>query len=137
VVKLCDQLNTLTTHHFTAVEQAAYLSYCKENMDTNTVLILLDFAQNYSFLEQDAVQGYHCDNSQATLHPFVIYYRNSCAEKEINIINVCVISNCLTHDSVAVHCFQHIVVNCQMGRMCVMGLVGQLKGWQLDGVFSN
>ena len=38
------------------------------------VLILLNFAENYSFVVQDAVQGYHWNNSQATLHPFVAYY---------------------------------------------------------------
>ena len=33
-----------------------------------------DFSENYSFIVQDAVQGYHWNNSQVTLHPFVYYY---------------------------------------------------------------
>ena len=31
----------------------------------NEIIVLLDFAENYSFLVQDAVQGYHWENSQA------------------------------------------------------------------------
>ena len=40
-------------------------------------LIVLDFAINYSSVIHDAVQGFHWNNSQATLHPMVIYYNNS------------------------------------------------------------
>lgn len=110
VAKLCDQLNILTAHHYTAIAQAAYLKYCKENLDSSTVLILLDFAENYSFVVQDAVQGFHWNNSQATLHPFAIYYQNNTAESEISMISICIISDCLVHDSVTVHCFQQVVI---------------------------
>ena len=36
---------------------------------------LLYFAENYSFIVQDAVQGHHWNNSQATLHPFAVYFK--------------------------------------------------------------
>jgi hypothetical protein len=35
-----------------------------------------DFAENYSFIVKDAAQGFHWENSQATLHPFLAYYRS-------------------------------------------------------------
>ena len=35
---------------------------------------MLDFAENYSFLVQDASPGFHWNKSQATIHPFVIHY---------------------------------------------------------------
>ena len=35
---------------------------------------MLDFADNYSTIVQDAAQGFHWNNSQATIHPFVLYY---------------------------------------------------------------
>ena len=44
---------------------------------------------------QDSVQGYHWDNTQATLHPFVIYFKEA----------VCIISDHLKHDTIAVHFF--------------------------------
>ena len=40
------------------------------------MLILLNFAENYCFVVQDAVQGCHWNNSQATLYPFVAYCLN-------------------------------------------------------------
>ena len=38
-------------------------------------MIMFDFAENYSFMVQDEVQGFHWNNAQATLHPFLIYSR--------------------------------------------------------------
>ena len=40
----------------------------KENLPEDTAILLLDYAENYSYVVQDAVQGDHWDNSQATLH---------------------------------------------------------------------
>jgi hypothetical protein len=34
-----------------------------------------EFAKNYSFVLQDGAQGFHWNNIQATIHPFVIYIR--------------------------------------------------------------
>ena len=41
-------------------------------------VVLMDFAENYSFLCQDAVQGFHWDTSQAPLHFVAVYYRDNC-----------------------------------------------------------
>ena len=35
---------------------------------------MLDFAENYLIIVQDATQGIHWNNFQATIHPFVLYY---------------------------------------------------------------
>ena len=48
----------------------------KENLDNKTCIILMDFAENYSFIIQDAIQGFYWQNSQAMLHPFAVYYRD-------------------------------------------------------------
>ena len=64
-------------HHFIAKTQANHLQIAKENLSENELIILLDFAENYSFVVQDFVQGFHWENSQATLHPFVAYFRSS------------------------------------------------------------
>ena len=66
-------------------------------------LVLADFSENYSFVVQDEVQGFHWNNSQATIHPFVIYYRDS---GKLHHISFVVISECLHHDTVAVYLFQ-------------------------------
>ena len=62
------QINAITSHSFIAKAQAAYLSQQKESLTQGTVVVLLDFAENYSFVVQDTVQGYYWDNNQATLH---------------------------------------------------------------------
>ena len=46
----------------------------KEDIQIDEAVIILDFAENYS-LVQDTAQRYHCVNAQTTLHWFVIYYR--------------------------------------------------------------
>ena len=43
-------------------------------------------------------------HTQATLHPFVVYYTESSGE--LHRLSFVVISDCLHHDTVAVHVFQ-------------------------------
>ena len=53
-----------TTHHYTAKAQSAYLRNLKETIQPQThAIVLLDFAENYSFVCQDAIQGFHWDTS--------------------------------------------------------------------------
>ena len=62
--------------------------------------ILLDFAENYSFIVQDAIKGYHWNNNKATLHVIVVYNKKSgilCSK------TYCLISNCLNHNTNSVH----------------------------------
>ena len=37
------------------------------------VLVVGDFAENFTFVMQDEVQSYHWNNVEATIHPFVCY----------------------------------------------------------------
>ena len=69
---LIENLEKLRPHHFIAKAQAAFLKQRKENLDSDTAIVLMDFAENFSFVVQDEVQGFHWDHSQATLHPFAI-----------------------------------------------------------------
>ena len=102
------QINSLTSHSFIARAQAAYLSEKKESLSPDTAIVLLDFAENYSFVVQDAVQGYYWDNSQATLHPLVAYYRKE--DGSLGTISFCVVSDCLKHDATAVYAFISVII---------------------------
>ena len=53
------------------------------------------------------LQDFHWSNDQVILHPFVCYYRRG---TELVHINLVVISDCLKHDTVAVHLFQRNLV---------------------------
>ena len=78
------------------------------NLSENELIIILDFDENYYFVVQDALQGFHWENSQATLHPIVAYFRSS--NGDLKHISICVISDCLKHDQTAVNCFLTKVV---------------------------
>ena len=76
----------------------------KENLSGNELIILLDFAENYSFVVQDAAQGFRWENSQATLHPFVEYFRSSNGDLKHTSM-CCVISDSSKYDQTPIHCF--------------------------------
>ena len=107
IAEATSAFDSIRQHHYIAKAQSLYLSTLKDELPNNEGIILLDFAENFSFLVQDAVQGYHWNNSQATLHPFVFYYKEN---GELKCLNQCVISDCLKHDTLAVHAFQTPVI---------------------------
>ena len=104
VDSLVEYLLKLRKHDFIAKEQAAFLVEKKSSLQEGEIVVLGDFAENYSFVIQDAVQGFHWNNTQATIHPFVAYYYDA-VRGEVCFLNFVIISDSLTHDSVAVHCF--------------------------------
>jgi hypothetical protein len=53
---------------------------------------------------QDAAQGFHSNNQQATSHPFVSCFKNS--KKEFEKVCFVIISQCLYHDILTVYTFQ-------------------------------
>ncbi len=73
---------------------------------------------------QDAAQGFHWTNDQATLHPFVVYYagtkmqsgRGSSVQhdddttEKLRCLSFVIISDCLKHDTVAVHHFLKLLL---------------------------
>ena len=69
----------------------------------------MDFAENYSFVCQDAVQGFHWDTSQVTLHPVVVYYKDNC--ESLSCKSFCMVSDEREHNAIVVHKFIHVVVD--------------------------
>ena len=100
---LSEKVFELCEHRFISKAQSNFLKYKKETVSQNEALILLDFAENYSFIIQDAVQGFQWENSQATLHPFVVYNRNTNRNRESQ--SLCVVSDRRKHNQSAVHSF--------------------------------
>ena len=103
----CKKIELLRPHSFIATEQASFYASRKATLKTGEFLVTADFSENYSFILQDAAQGFRWNNSQATLHPFVAYYLDS---GEIHHVSYVVISDCLHHDTVAVHLFQRFFI---------------------------
>ena len=96
---LCAKLKILGPHDFIAKQQSQFLWSLKEQLEEGHVIMLSDFGENYGFVIQDAAQGYHWTNSQATLHPSIAYYKKNGTLKSISCVMV---SDSLVHDTITV-----------------------------------
>ena len=96
------KLTNLSVHHYIAKHQSNYLKKLKDNLQEDELVILMDFAENYFFIMQDEIQGFHWDNSQATVHPFAVYSREN---DEVKCHSMCIISDYLQHNAVTVYVF--------------------------------
>ena len=70
--------------------------------------MISNFSENYSFILQDEAQGFHWNNSQATIHPFVVYYTDPSGK--LQHLSFVTISDCHHHDTVAVHFYQKCLI---------------------------
>ena len=95
IENLVAKLEKLTSHSYLSKTQAEYLHDRNENMTENYVTISGDFAENYKFVVQDEVQGFHWNTSQITLHPVVILQRKQLIKKQVissnDMDHVCIV----------------------------------------------
>ncbi len=96
--------NKLKLHDFIARSQAKFLKDRKTNLRVGEYILIMDYSENYSMVSQDEIQAAHFSKVQATIHPIVGYYRN--ASGDVDNFSFVIISNCLTHNTVAVHLYQ-------------------------------
>ena len=99
IITLSCLLDSITCHSYIAKSQARYLSELKENLEEDAIIVLGDFAENYTFVIQDEIQGYHWSKQQCTLHPLVIYYKEN---GELKSMSLSIISDDLDHDAALV-----------------------------------
>lgn len=67
----------------------------------------VDFAENFSFIVQDEIQSYHWVNKQATVHPFVSYYKEG---NQLKSFCLRILSDHLEHTTAVFHNFQAYLV---------------------------
>ena len=108
ISKLCDKLLILRKHSFIARQQSKAFTEIKNNLKEGEILVQGDFAENFKIIVQNASQSFHWNNKQVTIHPFVCYFRNS--DGEIKHVSYVPISECNTHDTVAVYMFQEKLI---------------------------
>lgn len=99
----CNKLTDLVPHHHIAQQQGKYLKACKEDLKKNEIIMICDFSENYSFVVQDAVQGFHWANAQCTIHPTAMYYRDD--RNEIQFTSLVAIAESLKHNHTSVRLF--------------------------------
>lgn len=103
----------LLKHDFIAKSQGSYFAKQKESAGPGVFVVALDFAMNYTFHVQNAVQSQHWANNQATLHPYVIYYKEGDEVKHINYVTI---SEKITHDADSVHLFNSKLIAFLKGK---------------------
>ena len=103
-------LKKFKTHNFIAKAQSSYLKQLKNKMKAGEFIIIGDYLENYSFVTQDAIQACHWNNAQATIHPFVIYYKNL-DDDELGHFCFSVICDHLIHDTSGVYLFQKKLIS--------------------------
>lgn len=99
---LSKELPDLMRHDFLSKSQAKSFTSKKDNVKNGEFVVGLDFAQNHTFTVQNAIQAHHWVNTQATLHPYVVYYSENGKTKHLNYV---IISDKTTHDTASVHLF--------------------------------
>ena len=92
-----------TVEEFLDSFSTAVIKLTKNNLELDEGLLVMDFSENYSFVVQDAAQGYHWENSQCTLHPFVFYFKMQ--DSTIGHESFCFISNSTKHSTAMVYTF--------------------------------
>lgn len=100
----CEKLTDLLLHSFIADQQLKFARFLQDNLKLGEFLTIEDFAENYTCRVQNSASGYHWNNNnQVTLFNVVIYYRD--VDGIMKHINLVFVSDCSTHDSVAVYIF--------------------------------
>lgn len=103
VNELCTSIQILLPQSFISKEQSSFLKKLKESLEEDEFFkIICDFAENYAFVIQNVVPGFHWNNNQSTVYPVVIYYKKNGAIVHKNLV---IISDCLTHDVVTVYVY--------------------------------
>ena len=62
----------MAAHSYISKAQSMYLMNQKERHDSDTCILMLDFAENDQFVLQDEIQSFHWNNSQCRIHPAII-----------------------------------------------------------------
>lgn len=110
LAELKDETGSLAGHVFNASWQHDMYRKVTRDPPENTVIAVLDFAENYSCQSQDEVQSAHWAKDQVTLHPIVATYK--CPDHGDHTVQeaVVIISNDLVHDGHAVQHFTELAI---------------------------
>ncbi|XP_070564656.1 trichohyalin-like [Ptychodera flava] len=106
VNELIEELTPFPQHLFNAYWQYAQFTNATKKHPSDTKVLCMDFAENYTCQLQNEVQAAHWTHTQVTIHPVIAYYKEKGKEVREAIIFV---SDDLNHDSHAVHVFTGIV----------------------------
>ena len=76
---LCKAKRIFLHHSFIATQQASFYKNAKRNLKNDKCLNICDFSENYAFIIQNAITGFHWNNNQATIFSIVFLLQISIA----------------------------------------------------------
>lgn len=107
IYELTTKIEKLIPHSYIAKSQSSYFKSLKDNCAPNQAIISMDFSENFSFVIQDEVQGYHWTSDSCTVHPVII---NTCVDDKKIVSSHCIISDDLNHDVCMVYKIQETLL---------------------------
>ena len=75
------QLDAFKLHQFNFVRQHSELNYLKHNLDSDTVIIQVDFAENYNNIQKNATQSSYFGHQSFTLYTACAWYKADGSDK--------------------------------------------------------
>ena len=89
IQSVTEHLQYIILRDFIEKVQPSYYQDLRDNMlGEKEVLVVGDFAKNFTFVMQGEVQSYHWNNAQATIHPFVCYWLENGVSKHVACVAV-------------------------------------------------
>lgn len=107
IEQLCAKILKLKTHAFIATQQSDYFDYIKQSLQPNEFIIQCDFAENYGFIAQNAIQTFHWNNNQCTIYTVMYYYKDG---DELKHGSMAILSDDLRHNTSAVFSFHSKII---------------------------
>lgn len=109
IENLSEDIWKMTEHHFVSTQQKEYFIHCKQNLNSKTGLLIMDFAENYTCICQNSVQAFYSTNIQVSLFTASLYYKDENSD-ELKVANFCVISDNLKHEAYSVNIYMEKVI---------------------------
>jgi hypothetical protein len=115
ISELEEELGDLPKHLLQSDWQYAVYRSLRKNVPLNTVVMVLDFGENFRTFNQNEVQSAHFAYRQITVHPVVCHYNCITCEGIVQEVCVCLTDD-LVHDHQAVQAFTAKVLDHLRGK---------------------
>ena len=89
-------------------KQHEFLRVKKASIKFDEAVLMLDFAENYSFIVQDCAQSYYWNSAWAANHPFVLYHLNH-ETKKLAMLYFHISE--MIHNTITIHAFLKTLIN--------------------------
>ena len=110
---LRSKMRPFLNHVFIKRIQSTHFKQMKENLPVGTLLIQIDFSENYSHKVQDEIQSVYWDTKSSSLYTAMIYYSREEDDASVTLQSepYVIISNYKNHDKYAVGVFNDALLS--------------------------